>query len=75
MTRNLAKGDSLIVKNRNIKIPNTYIVNDEDYEYTIKTIGDSTKVLTKNGKVIQDSGSLKYGLSPRQTLLVYGEIT
>lgn len=71
MTRNFAKGDALIVKNKGVKIPNTYLVNDGNYQYTIKTIGDSTKVLAKNGKVIQDSGPLGSQLSRRQAILVY----
>ncbi len=70
VTRNYAKGDASVIMHRNVKIPNTYIVNDETYEYTIKTIGDSTKVITKNGKVIEDSGSFDTRLSRRQNILV-----
>jgi len=69
--RNLAKGDSLIVKNKNVKISNTYVVNDGNYEYTIQTIDDSTRVFTKNKKIIQDSGPLDKKLSERQSLLIY----
>ena len=63
------------MKNKNVKVTDAYVVSDGSYEYNIKTIDDSTKVLIKNGKVIQDSGPLNYDLSPRQTLLVYREIT
>jgi len=70
-TRNYAKGDSLIVKYKNVRISNDYLVNDESYEYAIKSIDDSTKVIAKNGKVIQDSGPFSYKLSKRQSLLVY----
>ncbi|MBI2558737.1 hypothetical protein HYW20_05420 [Candidatus Woesearchaeota archaeon] len=70
VTRNYAKGDASIIMHRNVKIPNTYIVNDETYEYTIKTIDDSTKVITKNGKIIEDSGSFDTRLSRRQNILV-----
>ncbi len=70
-TRNYAKGDALIVKYKNVKISNAYSVNDENYEYTIKPIDDSTKVIAKNGKVIQDSGPFSYKLSKRESLLVY----
>ncbi len=72
MARGLAKGDSLIVKNKNIKISNTYIVNDGNYEYAIQAIGDSTKALAKNKKIIEDSGPLDKTLSERQSLLIYG---
>ena len=71
MTRNYAKGDALVVEHKNARISNAYSVNDEAYEYTIKPIGDSTKVMAKNGKVIQDSGPFSYKLSKRQSLLVY----
>ena len=70
-TRNYAKGDALIVKYKNVRISNAYSINDENYEYTIKAIDDSTKVIAKNGKVIQDSGPFSYKLSKRQSLLVY----
>ncbi len=70
VTRNYAKGDASVIMHRNVKIPNTYIVNDETYEYTIKTIGDSTKVIAKNGKIIEDSGSFDTKLSRRQNILV-----
>ena len=71
MTRDFAKGDSLIVKNKDVKIQNIYSLNDGAYEYTIKTFGDSTKVLTKNKKVIQDSGSFDHKLTNAQSLLIY----
>ncbi|MBS3096542.1 hypothetical protein J4480_03825 [Candidatus Woesearchaeota archaeon] len=71
VTRNYAKGDALVVEHKNARISNAYSVNDEAYEYTIKPIGDSTKVMAKNGKVIQDSGPFSYKLSKRQSLLVY----
>ena len=48
-----------------------YIVDDENYQYTIKTIGDSTKVIAKDEKIIQDSGPMNKKLSRRQSLLVY----
>ena len=73
MTRNLAKGDSLIVKNKDVQVPFTYLVDDENYKYEIKTIDDSTKVITENGKIIQDSSSFDYALTKRQAILVYSK--
>lgn len=74
VTRNFAKGGSLIVNYKNVKVPNIYIVDDGNYQYTIKTVGDSTRVIAKDEKIIQDSGPMGKKLSKKQSLLVYREL-
>ena len=70
-SRNVLKGDSSIVSNRNVKVLSTYISRDIIYDYTIKSDSSSTKVFAANDKVIEDSGPLNYKLSKRQSLLIY----
>jgi len=70
--RNFLKGNSAIVSNINVRITNVYLAADNVYDYVINSNSVSTKVTTKNEKVIQDSGGLPLALSPRQRSLVYG---
>jgi len=71
LIRNVLKGDSLIVYNKNVKVLEKYIAKDAIYNYEIISDGVSTKVFAKNGKIIQDSDSLPLDLTPRQRSLVY----
>ncbi|MBI2658779.1 hypothetical protein HYX05_01595 [Candidatus Woesearchaeota archaeon] len=70
-SRNNAKGDSLIVKNKDVAISKGYNVNDGTYNYIIKTAGSSTKVFAENGKTIEDSSPMSSEVSPRQQILLY----
>lgn len=70
-SRNNAKGDSLIVKNKGVAISKGYNVNDGTYDYIIKTTGFSTKVFAENGKILEDSSPMSNEVSPRQQILLY----
>ena len=69
--RDSFKGDSSIVYNKGVILNGDYIVRDPIYDYTIKSDKDSTVVIARNGKIIQDSLGLKLDLTPRQRSLVY----
>jgi len=69
--RNVLKGDTAIIFNKGVKIINTYIARDALYDYLIKADNKSTKVVARNGKIIQDSGGLPLFLTPRQRSLIY----
>lgn len=71
MARNYAKGDSLVVKNKDVKVLNGYIIDDGMYKYSVKAVDESTKVFTQSNKIIEDSGALSKELTRRQSLLVY----
>lgn len=71
VVRNALKGDSAIVFNKDVKVINTYVARDNSYDYIIKGDNDSTKVIARNQKIIQDSSSLPLELTPRQKNLIY----
>lgn len=71
VSRNNAKGDAIIVRNKDVAISKSYNVNDGTYNYIIKTAGSSTKVFAENGKILEDSSPMSSGTSPRQQILLY----
>src|SRR3989338_2040091 len=58
LSRNVLKGDSLIVFNKDVKIADSYVVRDTIYDYVISADEKSTKVVARDGAVIQDSGGM-----------------
>ncbi len=71
LSRNVLKGDSAIIFNKDVKVINSYAARDHTYLYVIKSDGISTKVRAR-GKIIQDSAGLKREFTIRQRDLVYG---
>lgn len=71
MARNYAKGDSLVVKHKDVKVLNEYMIDDGTYRYSVKAAGESTKVFTQSNKIIEESSALSKELTRRQSLLVY----
>jgi len=65
------KGDTSIVFNKNVRVSNLYVAGDNRYRYTIVADDDSTEVIARNNKIIQDSTGIQTGLSERQQRLVY----
>jgi hypothetical protein len=70
LSRNVLKGDSAIIFNKDVKVINSYAARDHTYLYNIKSDGISTKVRAR-GKIIQDSAGLKREFTSRQRDLVY----
>lgn len=73
LSRVVLKGDKAIVFNKDVKVTNTYVARDGVYDYIIKADEKSTKVIARNGKIIQDSGPLDYKMSRRQASLIYNK--
>ena len=70
LSRNVLKGDSAIIFNKDVKVINSYAARDHTYLYNIKSDGISTKVRAR-GKIIQDSTGLEREFTSRQRNLVY----
>ncbi len=72
MIRNLAKGSTNIVYELGVGVEKRYLIKDSQYEYKIVKEEGTTKVKTKNGKIIEDSGGQTVRtLSAKQRRLLY----
>lgn len=71
--RNLAKGSTRIIYERNVAVQKKYQIKDRQYEYKVLR-ETTTKVKAQNGKIIEDSGSIplhKEALSSKQKRILY----